>query len=72
MNKNQIKLLIISIFTLISCDSKIDKSRPNFVIIFMDDLGYGDISNFGAIDYKTPNIDMMVNKGMLFTNFYSA
>ena len=38
----------------------------------MDDLGYGDISNFGAIDYKTPNIDMMVNKGMLFTNFYSA
>tara|TARA_Y100000766_G_scaffold35785_1_gene25573 strand:+ start:6417 stop:7760 length:1344 start_codon:yes stop_codon:yes gene_type:complete len=38
----------------------------------MDDLGYGDISNFGAIDYKTPNIDMMVNEGMLFTNFYSA
>ena len=38
----------------------------------MEDLGYGDISNFGAIDYKTPNIDMMVNTGMLFTNFYSA
>lgn len=38
----------------------------------MDDLGYGDISNFGAIDYKTPNIDKLVNRGMLFTNFYSA
>ena len=30
----------------------------------MDDLGYGDISNFGAINYKTPNIDNMVNEGM--------
>ncbi len=38
----------------------------------MDDLGYGDISHFGAIDYKTPNIDKLVNRGMLFTNFYSA
>ena len=38
----------------------------------MDDLGYGDISNFGAINYKTPNIDKMANQGMLFTNFYSA
>ena len=28
----------------------------------MDDLGYGDISNFGAINYKTPNIDKMVNE----------
>lgn len=72
MRKNPIKILIILIFTIISCTTKVDKSRPNFVIIFMDDLGYGDISNFGAIDYKTPNIDMMVNEGMLFTNFYSA
>mgnify|MGYP001415587319 FL=1 len=64
--------LIILIFTIISCDKNTFRSKPNFVIIFMDDLGYGDISNFGAIDYKTPNIDMMVNKGMLFTNFYSA
>ncbi len=72
MRKNPIKILIILIFTFISCTTKVDKSRPNFVIIFMDDLGYGDISNFGAIDYKTPNIDMMVNEGMLFTNFYSA
>ena len=72
MKKNPIKILIILIFTIISCNNNVDRNRPNFVIIFMDDLGYGDISNFGAIDYKTPNIDMMVNEGMLFTNFYSA
>ena len=65
---------LISIFflTLISCSEIHKNEYPNIVIIFMDDLGYGDISNFGAINYKTPNIDKMVNDGMLFTNFYSA
>ena len=64
----------ISIFFFIafSCTENRNNSTPNIVIIFMDDLGYGDISNFGAINYKTPNIDKMVNEGMLFTNFYSA
>ena len=38
----------------------------------MDDLGYGDIVNFGAIDYQTPNLDELANQGMTFTNFYSA
>ena len=65
---------LISIFflTLISCSGIRKNEHPNIVIIFMDDLGYGDISNFGAINYKTPNIDKIVNDGMLFTNFYSA
>jgi len=56
----------------ISCNNIRKETLPNIVIIFMDDLGYGDISNFGAINYKTPNIDKMANDGMLFTNFYSA
>ena len=64
--------LSILLLTLTSCSSTFDKSNPNFVIIFMDDLGYGDIENFGAINYKTPNINNMVKRGMLFTNFYSA
>ena len=38
----------------------------------MDDLGYGDIVNFGAIDYQTPNLNELANQGMTFTNFYSA
>ena len=65
---------LISIFFLLtfSCTENRKNNSPNIVIIFMDDLGYGDISNFGAINYKTPNIDKMVNEGMLFTNFYSA
>lgn len=44
----------------------------NFVIIFMDDMGYGDLGCTGAIGYETPNIDKMANEGMRFTHFYSA
>lgn len=45
---------------------------PNFIHIFVDDLGYGDLACFGATDIKTPNIDRMANEGMKFTDFYSA
>jgi len=45
---------------------------PNIVIIFMDDLGYGDIGPFGATGYATPNLDRMANEGRKFTRFYVA
>ena len=70
--KNFITYLIFFSLLLFSCSEKENSSTPNIVIIFMDDMGYGDISNFGAINYKTPNLDKLVNNGMLFTNFYSA
>lgn len=49
-----------------------NKSQPNFVLIFIDDMGYGDASCFGATGYSTPNIDKLAAGGMRFTNFYSA
>ena len=64
--------IYIFFFFMNSCSETQKNRLPNIVIIFMDDLGYGDIANFGAINYRTPNIDRMVNEGMLFTNFYSA
>jgi len=45
---------------------------PNIVIIFIDDMGYGDIGCFGASQYTTPNIDRMAASGMRFSNFYAA
>ena len=45
---------------------------PNFVIIFADDLGYGDLSCYGNHSYRTPNLDRMAAEGVRFTNFYSA
>lgn len=45
---------------------------PNIVIIFADDLGYGDIGAFGADDIDTPHIDSLAKNGAKFTQFYSA
>jgi arylsulfatase A-like enzyme len=45
---------------------------PNVVLIFMDDMGYGDLGCYGASDYQTPNIDRLAAEGMRFTNFLSA
>ncbi len=45
--------------------------KPNVVLILADDLGYGDLSSYGATDLKTPNIDRMVASGMRFDRFYA-
>jgi len=44
----------------------------NFVVVFLDDMGYGDLTVTGATGYRTPNIDRLCNEGMRFTNFYAA
>lgn len=45
---------------------------PNIVVIFCDDLGYGDLSCFGHPTIKTPNLDRMAAEGVRLTQFYSA
>lgn len=45
---------------------------PNIVIIYADDLGYGDVSAYGATRLKTPNLDMLANEGVRFTNGYAT
>jgi arylsulfatase A len=45
--------------------------RPNIVFFLADDLGYGDLSSFGATDIKTPNIDRLATEGMRFTHHYT-
>jgi arylsulfatase A-like enzyme len=49
--------------------TKNDK-KPNFIIIFCDDLGYGDIGCFGSKKHRTPNIDRMADEGMRLSSFY--
>ncbi len=46
--------------------------RPNFIVIFADDLGYGDLGVFGHPTIKTPNLDKMAYEGQKWTNFYVA
>jgi len=47
-----------------------EKRLPNFVVIFIDDMGYADIGPFGAKGYQTPNLDRMAKEGRVFTDFY--
>ncbi len=53
-------------------DSASGKDKPNVVIVYCDDLGYGDLGYFGATDISTPNIDAIASQGIQFTEFYSA
>jgi arylsulfatase A-like enzyme len=52
--------------------AQIPKVKPNIVVIYLDDLGYGDLSCYGATTIKTPNIDMLANGGVKFTNGYAS
>lgn len=51
---------------------EIKKSPPNVVVIFADDLGYGDLACFGHPTIKTPNLDKMAAEGQKWTSFYAA
>jgi len=46
------------------------REKPNLIIIFCDDLGYGDLGCFGSKVHRTPNIDRMAEEGMRLTSFY--
>lgn len=65
--------LILIMFN-ISCKKKPkeNKSTPNIVIIYADDLGFGDVSSYGSTELITPNIDRIANEGIRFTNGYAT
>ena len=64
-------LLILLIFALFSCNNN-DQIKPNIIIIYADDLGYGDVSSYGVGTLETPNIDKIANNGVRFTNGYAS
>lgn len=61
--------LVVGAFSTIQAFAK---KHTNFIIILMDDMGYGDIQPNGSIGYSTPNLNKMVSDGMHFTHFYAA
>ncbi|MBK6285011.1 MAG: sulfatase [Draconibacterium sp.] len=63
-------LLLFAVFNLIFIFSKAEKPT-NFIIVYLDDVGFGDIAITGAIGYSTPNLDRMAANGMLFSHYYS-
>lgn len=64
------KASVLSVFLLAT--GILQAAKPNFVIIFTDDQGYGDLSCFGSKTIKTPNIDRIAKEGRKFTSFMVA
>ena len=48
-----------------------DRTRPNFILIMVDDMGYSDIGCYGG-EVKTPNLDKLAKNGLRFTQFYNT
>ncbi len=49
-----------------------ESDAPNIIVVFADDLGYGDLGTFGHPTIQTPNLDRMARQGQKWTNFYAA
>ena len=76
------QLLVLAAIALLGCQTdrskataqsgKTPMSKPNILIIYADDLGYGDVSAYGQGTLKTPNIDRLAASGIRFTNGYAT
>ncbi|BAX81133.1 arylsulfatase [Labilibaculum antarcticum] len=67
-------LICLGLFTAIAVNAQTDRveaERPNFVVIFADDLGYSDLGCYGG-EIKTPNIDCLAYNGLRFSNFMTG
>ncbi|PQV51519.1 arylsulfatase A-like enzyme [Jejuia pallidilutea] len=64
--------LLLGSFVLLTCKKDKPTVKPNIVIFYVDDLGYGDVSCYGAIGVKTPNIDKLAKNGVRFTDAHSS
>ncbi len=62
--------------TISSCTpakkESVQVKQPNIVVIYLDDLGYGDVSAYGATEIKTPNMDALANGGVRFTDGHAT
>ncbi len=78
-----LRIILLSLFALTSIfglpimvtaneTTTLNGSKPNVIVIFCDDLGYGDLGCYGQKTLKTPNLDRMAREGMRFTRYYAG
>ena len=66
------RLFVAALFLLPSCLLQAAETRPNILVIMADDLGYGDVSCYGATELSTPHIDRLASEGIRFTSGYCS
>ena len=62
------RTLLLALFLV----APLSGAPPNFIVIFCDDLGYGDLGCYGSEKNRTPHLDQLAKEGMRFTDFYSS
>ncbi len=79
MKKRKLRTLGLFLSAVLFCSAGVGDtttentaSKPNIILFFIDDLGYGDIGPYGSKINKTPNLDRMAAEGVKFTDFYVA
>lgn len=74
--KTKVKNLMVTIPVLglgaVSCGTQEQEQKPNIIMIYIDDMGYADLSCYGETRWQTSAIDSLAEQGMRFTDFYSA
>ncbi|MEW4488814.1 sulfatase-like hydrolase/transferase [Thalassoglobus sp. JC818] len=71
---NRFSALLPRLSLMILCLTSFDAAlatAPNIIIVVVDDLGYGDLSSYGATDLQSPHLDKFFSEGMRFTEFYA-
>jgi arylsulfatase A-like enzyme len=77
MKNQRMRTAILSTLTIPmllfgSCNNNKQQEKPvNFILIYLDDMGYGDLAKTGAIGYQTPHLDRMASQGLFFTHYYA-
>ena len=66
------RLFVAALFLLPAGLLQAAETRPNILVIMADDLGYGDVSCYGATELSTPNIDQLASEGLRFTSGYCS
>ena len=63
-------LLTLFVSLCVLCGSSMAAQKPNIIMVFIDDMGWGDFSCFGNKDAQTPNIDRIAAEGIRFEQFH--
>ena len=66
------RTLTLLLTLLLTLNTSLADQKPNFIVVFCDDLGYADIGPFGSKTHDTPVLDRMAREGIRLTDFYST